>query len=351
MHLDPRIAEAPNSAAHDQPNRGFAGRPLVIEKPLISVVVLTRDRCELLRRALQAIENQGVSEIEIIVVDNGSLDGTVDMVSAEFERVRLILMNRNAGIAARNEGFRIARADTVVSIDDDIELLDPTTFSEILTRFHSDPSLGALSMLITEDRASQSAASAHWWHPRSAATHQSREFDTDHFSEAAVAFRAEALRAAGYYFEELFFGAEEWDLALGLLDAGYRIRFLPIPVLHGAPRGKIQSIPTPHHSNLIRNRCWIALRRLPVGKALQFCLPRLAVWALRAARHGYLRYYVVGIWDLVVALPRIFSTRRPVSRATVARLELIQSGSNLGVRPSQESRRLTQASSVPLARR
>lgn len=288
----------------------------------ISVVILNYNRKDLLRRALTSLEQQRLPPLEIIVVDNASSDGAPAMVERDFPGVRLMALTENCGIKGRNLGMKGARGELILSLDNDIELTDPETLATIEERFASNSSLGAVSLKICEGR---DYAPAHWWHPRPRQVWQDREFATDHFNEAAVAFRSSAIREAGYYYEPLYWGGEEWDLALGLLDCGYEIRYLPVPVMHLAPRGSLNEQPSPRHALLIRNRLWIAFRRLPVPWALAHVLPRLPVWAARSARFGYFRFFCRGLWDFLTNLPAIIRSRRAISPETRRRLRSIRS--------------------------
>jgi GT2 family glycosyltransferase len=293
----------------------------------ISVVVLSHSRRELLRRTLASVFAQRDVEFEVVVVDNASTDGAAELVRADFRGARVIALERNRGVGGRNLGFRAASGGVILSLDDDIELLEPLILRRVLDRFEARPALGALTLKICEDAERRGFAPEHWWHPLPRAEFQEREFSTDHLNEAAVAFRAQALARAGYYYESLFFGGESFDLVLGILDQGYEVRYAPEPCLHLAPRGDLNRRADPRHALLVRNRCWIALRRLPPHAALVFVGPRLLLWAARAARHGYLREYLRGLLGLLAALPRIARERRQISRETRARLRALRSGS------------------------
>jgi glycosyltransferase involved in cell wall biosynthesis len=93
-------------------------------EPLISVVICTRDRADLLRRAIASVLGQDAPPptCEILVVDNGSSDHTVEVVRgfAANSCVRL-LQEPEAGISvARNTGWRAARGRYVAYLDDDV---------------------------------------------------------------------------------------------------------------------------------------------------------------------------------------------------------------------------------------
>jgi len=294
------------------------------ESSSVSVVVLTHSRRELVERALTSVMKQDIENLEVIVVDNASTDGTADLIRERFPSARLLILAENMGIRGRNEGFKTASGDVIVSLDDDIELVDPNTLRRIRKSFTGSSVLGALSLRICDDPETGECAAAHWWHPVPREKFQDRQFETDHINEAAVAFRRIALEKVGGYYEALFWGGEEWDLCLGLMDAGYEIRYLPETVWHLAPRGSLDGRPDPRHVLLIRNRCWIAVRRLPLFSALAFVLPRLALWAVRSIRYGYFRLYLHGLWETAQILPRAFQERKLVSRTTRKRLRRLR---------------------------
>src|SRR4051795_8448143 len=61
-------------------------------------------------------------QVDVVVVDNASEDGSGDMVAAEFPGVRLIRRATNNGVSGINEGFAVARGDWVLALDDDCYL-------------------------------------------------------------------------------------------------------------------------------------------------------------------------------------------------------------------------------------
>ena len=102
---------------------------------LVSVVLPTHNRARLLGRAIESVQRQTVDGWEIVCVDDGSTDDTVEVIRAiEDPRVRLIRLPQNRGVShARNVGIRAAGGDYVAFLDDDNEWL-PTMLESLLAR-------------------------------------------------------------------------------------------------------------------------------------------------------------------------------------------------------------------------
>ena len=88
--------------------------------PIVSVVVPTHNRVGLLKRTLRSILQQHVSDLEIIVVDDGSVDDTAAVAAATDSRVRVIRNDESGGVsAARNRGIAAAQGNWIAFCDDD----------------------------------------------------------------------------------------------------------------------------------------------------------------------------------------------------------------------------------------
>jgi hypothetical protein len=92
-----------------------------VSTPRISVVIPTRDRCEALMRTLDRLDAQDAPDeaVELIVVDNGSSDGTVEALSSRA-RVKMLSEPRPGPAAARNRGVEAAGGDVILLLGDDM---------------------------------------------------------------------------------------------------------------------------------------------------------------------------------------------------------------------------------------
>ena len=88
----------------------------------VSVIVVNWNRRDLLRACLKSLELQTKSDFEITVVDNGSMDGSPEMVDREYPGVRLIRNRENRGFcAANNQGIQVSQAEYIALLNNDAE--------------------------------------------------------------------------------------------------------------------------------------------------------------------------------------------------------------------------------------
>jgi N-acetylglucosaminyl-diphospho-decaprenol L-rhamnosyltransferase len=119
--------------------------------PRISVVVVSRNRAELLRRCLESLEkSEGRETLQVIVVDNGSRDGAAQLDS-EFPRAQFIRLPKNFGLTkALNIGWRAADAEYVFFLHDDAEV-EPRTVLSLAETLDANPEAAAVCPLLIDE--------------------------------------------------------------------------------------------------------------------------------------------------------------------------------------------------------
>lgn len=92
---------------------------------IISVVIVSWNTCDILKECLTSVYQQSnLLDIEVIVIDNASTDGSVKMIKREFPKVKLICNNRNRGFAAaNNQGMEIAQGKYILLLNSDTIIL------------------------------------------------------------------------------------------------------------------------------------------------------------------------------------------------------------------------------------
>ena len=90
-----------------------------MSSPLFSVIIPTHDRLELLKRSVQSIRDQSLADYEIIVIDDGSRDGTKDWLAETGSSLQAMTQSNIGPGGARNAGARIARGRYLSFLDSD----------------------------------------------------------------------------------------------------------------------------------------------------------------------------------------------------------------------------------------
>jgi len=167
------------------------------KNPLISVIVLTYNRKEELRKTLKTIEKQTIQDKEILVVDNGSNDGTSKMLHDEFPVVRIISMPNNSGTAGRNAGLKSVCGRILVTLDDDVGFADNKTLEQLVEIFENvNAEVVCFKILSAETGEIQAN---NWYHPKSLVHYGKTRLETDYISEGAAAVKRDIFMKTGYY--------------------------------------------------------------------------------------------------------------------------------------------------------
>lgn len=212
----------------------------------ITIVIVNFNTVDLLRNCLRCVEKETQAlNCEVFVVDNGSNDGSPEMVRREFPSVNLIENGRNLGFArATNLALRQASGRAVLLLNSDAELL-PASLDTLWNYLEAHPGAGAVgAQLIGADGEFQNAVD-HFptlltelanksllkilfpkWYPgkRSRFT---EPVEVPALIGAAMMVRREVLEKVGLLDEAFFFFMEETDWCYRMRQAGWLIAHLP----------------------------------------------------------------------------------------------------------------------------
>ena len=285
---------------------------------LVSVVVVSWNRREDTLEAIRSVARQSHRDIEIVVVDANSDDGSAEAVAAEYPGSVLVRLEGNRGVAGnRNAGIRAASGDILFFLDND-GIIEPGALEPVVEHFDRLPRLAAISFRVM-NYFSGKLDHGSWVYPHSPETYSRVPFYTYTFTGGACALRRRALEQVGLFWEELFFAREEDDLALRLLDAGYDIIYLPSVVL----RHKVSPAVRTHAGDKLRldlrNTLWIAWKYLPAIHALRISLARSILYSARSFRIGQPSAALLGFAEALKELRAILSERRPLAQETYRR--------------------------------
>ncbi|MDB5393671.1 MAG: glycosyl transferase [Rhodospirillales bacterium] len=201
---------------------------LPIDLPLISVLIPSYNEARVIASSVNRVLSSAYGNLEVIVIDDGSIDGTSDVVRNAFAgdmRVALLTIPNGGKAAALNVGLEHAKGDVIVALDADTQF-EPDTIGK-LVRWFVDPLIGAVA---GNAKVGNRISLITLWQALEYITAQNLErralaaLDCITVVPGAVgAWRRSALAEAGGFPANTL--AEDQDLTICIQRLGYQIRF------------------------------------------------------------------------------------------------------------------------------
>jgi GT2 family glycosyltransferase len=312
-----------------------------VESGLISTVVVNWNRRELLRKCLASLMAQNGAKLEIIVVDNGSTDGSPEYVEAEFPEIKLIRNLENRGFcAANNQGIAAARGEFVALLNNDAEA--DAGWAAAMLKAAGERSVGMVACkILVQGEPQRIDKVGHLIYPdgqnRGRGTGCLDRGQFDRVEEVlwpdgcAALYRKEMLNEIGGFDEDFFAYADDAELGLRARIAGWLCIYTPHAVAWHT-RGNTLGVASVKRLKLIeRNRVLLAAKLFPWSLLWLnpfYYVARLAA-GVRAAVRGegetalfpgwrgkwrLIRAMVWGDWEALWILPKMLRKRRAVRR-------------------------------------
>ena len=217
--------------------------------PVLSIVIVNWNTRNLLRNCLRSVADETLVSHEVWVVDNGSTDGSQEMVREEFPDVHLIANTENLGFAAaNNQAFPLCAGEYVLLLNSDTVVLDGA-LDKMVAFQPANPHVGALGCkLLNGDGSLQPSAHNFYstigslienrvatmvWPKRYAHTPFLEFFDhsvarsVDWVCGAVLMVRKDVLREVGLLDDAFFMYGEEIDWQMRMRKAGHEVWFMP----------------------------------------------------------------------------------------------------------------------------
>lgn len=290
----------------------------VNNKIRISLILITMNRKDVLENCLRSLQKQTFSDMEIIVVDNASSDGTGDMVRRSFPDVRYYHLNTNLGpTGGRNYGVRMSAAELCVFLDDDAVFTDGDALNRVVSYFRSGSELGCIAFRIVQP---SNGCEEYKCIPRVDKKIINEDYECSYFCGGGFACRRSLFLKAGMFWEPLFYLVEELDLSYRLVNQGCKIlRSSAISVIHyETPQGRI---PGKWIYYGTRNHVWVALRNLPWPYAVSHIMLWCGYYFISSVKNRHPVFFLKGVKDALIGFPKALQTRTCVANETVHRLK------------------------------
>ncbi|MBO0730713.1 MAG: glycosyltransferase family 2 protein [Acidimicrobiaceae bacterium] len=221
------------------------------EQPLVSALVVSHNVRGLLLDTLRALANQGWPNLEVIVVDNHSADGSAEAVTLEFPEAKLISLGENVGYGrANNVAFEQAQGTLILLLNPDVTV-SPGCLGHLVRFLHQHPDAGAVGpRLVRPDGSPDRAArrsfptpgasfyrvsglsrlfpgSARFNRYNLGALDPTREHEMDAGTGACLMVRREAIDDIGLFDPDFFMYGEDLDLCYRIKAGGWKVWYVP----------------------------------------------------------------------------------------------------------------------------
>jgi len=228
------------------------------ECPFVSVIVLNWNGEAYVHKCLDSLLEQTYPNYEVIVVDNGSTDGSVELLKCYLPRIRLILNQENLGFAAGNNvAIKEADGEFVVLFNNDAVAhkgwLERLVAGALIPP-HADIASGPIYFYEPSDviwSAGQriDMLTGICWLLSQYSRHFEPSDDIDYLAGCALLIRKPVFDEIGLLDERFFFYSEDVDFCLRAKRAGFNLRLIPgATVWHMVPMGpKRPSVRVQHH--------------------------------------------------------------------------------------------------------
>jgi len=245
----------------------------MIPPPLISVVILNWNGKEELHCCIQSVQEQTYPNLEILLVDNGSSDGSASYIRSVFPDLRLIVNTENLGYGGgNNRGIREAKGEYVLILNNDTEV-ERECIKRLWKCMESDRETGITTPKIllfgrtdTVDAAGLAVypdgLSIGRGHLEPQAKYSQRE-EVFTGSGCASLFRREMLDEIGLFDEDFFAYAEDTDLGWRARLAGWKAYYVPEAVVYHHHSKKFGTYSSRKAFLVERNRIWVAWKNFP----------------------------------------------------------------------------------------
>lgn len=281
--------------------------------PLVSVVIPTFNNKDSLLQCLKSLTVSSYKNIEIIVVDNGSTDGTSEAVKQYFPEVKLITLNENTGVTGgRNTGAKVAKGEFILFLDHDM-VADKEMIKILVEIMQKNANIGISGPVIYYyDEPEKIWAAGTSINMLTGKISFNNVMSSDEYFEvqvmpAAIMVRRDVLRRVGLFDDTFFATYEDTDLCFRIRKAGYKVVCVP----KAKSWHKLPSTEELQDLRLLNRAFFIARNRIIFmrkhAKAWQFAVfltffvPIYAIYYMFLALRRFQLKSIIKYWEGILA--------------------------------------------------
>ncbi len=297
----------------------------------ISFIIVTFNSADFIVDCLESIENLSFSNSEIIIVDNLSVDNTIEIIENTFKNVTLIKSNTNSGfVGGCNFGFQYASGEFIALINPDI-ILDSKWLSQMLSYAHTPEhehtgSFASKMINITAvphviDTAGDGFSSILKSFKRGEGENIS-EFDAHEFVFGACAgaalYKRKMIEDIGFFDDAFFLLHEDSDLNVRAQLAGWKTFYVPSAIAYHKVRSSIGNMSDTSVYYSLRNSELMRIKNIPLGIFIRnlhgFIIGSIMDLIYFAIKHKNPGLYFKAKKDALKMMPAMLKKRKEIMK-------------------------------------
>ena len=278
-----------------------------------------------MKRCLDSIHFQSFKNIEVIFVDNGSNDNSVEYVKDLFADVKISSLPENMGFAGGNiEGLKQVSGDYIMLLNNDVEV-EKDCIGNLLAAIQENPSVGicASKMLASGTNMIDSAGDGYSTLLKgfkrgegAAEVEYVRQEYVFGACAGAALYRRKMIEEIGFFDEDFFLIHEDTDLNFRAQLAGWKVLYVPHAIVYHKVRSTIGHMSDTAVYFSLRNSEFVRIKNIPLALFLT-CLPLYAVGTILdflyfSVKHGKPLLYIKAKIDVVKMLKMMLIKRRKI---------------------------------------
>jgi len=240
---------------------------------MVSVIVVNYNGKKFLKDCFESLMNLNYpkSRLEIIMVDNGSTDGSIEFVKENFPKVKILKNDVNNYCRANNLGIKHSKGEYIAFLNNDTKV-DKNWLIELIKVIERDKSIGGVGgkILFKDGKDGRIESTGHkalpnfYWTDRGSLEKDVGQYDileeVDSLCGGAILYRKEVLKDVNYFDEDFNMYLEDVDISIRVKKEGWKLIYVPQSIVyhthHGSAKDELPLFYTERNRLLLIAKHW-----------------------------------------------------------------------------------------------
>lgn len=306
----------------------------------VYLVVLNWNGKDIVEACLDSLQNQSF-KAEIVVVDNGSIDGSDKTIESKYPSVHLIKKDKNYGFAGGvNIGisYSLGQGADAVALFNNDAVADKNWLEELVNALQGNPEVGIVtSKLMRSDKKHLDSTGDFYSirgipFPRGRNTIDDGQFEKEELvfgaSGGASLYRAALLKDIGLFDERFFAYYEDVDMSFRTQLAGWKVLYAPSAVAYHEVSATSSRLGNFAHFHSNKNFYFLYIKNMPTKLFFKY-LPSFLYQAARSAASSFVHFkvfsYSKALFFVVIYMPGVLVSRYKIQKSRKATVSYIDS--------------------------